>query len=416
MSTDRRRLVVLCPHFDPDTAPTGTVMTRIVAELVALGHEVDVVTSLPWYRTHSVEPGWEGRLVRRETTLWGTVRRLHPFPGDDKSDLLRRAVGFVAFTVLATVEAMRAGGWFRRVDAVIAMSPPLTLGPAGRIAALSHRAPLVFNIQDVFPDAAVRTGAITNRWVIRAAEILERAAYRTSAAVTVLSDDLAANVRSKLPARMRDRVVVIPNFVDTHAISPADRRTPRRAELGIGDQPVIMYAGNVGFSQSLDLLLDAAEAIPEAIVVVHGDGAARRSLEDDVARRGLANIRFAGYADADRLGEVLATGDVHVVPLRTGLGSVSVPSKTYSIMAAARPVVAAIDPDTAVPRILDESGGGVSVSPDDAVALVAALRRLLDDPETARRMGERGRRWVEENASPSAVGASYDRLIGALRS
>ena len=87
------RLIVLCPHFDPDTAPTGRVMTRIVAELADHGHRVDVVTSLPWYRAHRVEPGWTGRLARTERTAWGTIRRLHPFPGGDKRDLVRRAAG-----------------------------------------------------------------------------------------------------------------------------------------------------------------------------------------------------------------------------------------------------------------------------------------------------------------------------------
>ena len=84
------RLVVVCPHFDPDTAPTGRVITRIVEELAALGHEIHVVTALPWYRTHRVEPDWGGRLVRRELTAWGSITRLHPFPGGDKRDLLRK--------------------------------------------------------------------------------------------------------------------------------------------------------------------------------------------------------------------------------------------------------------------------------------------------------------------------------------
>ena len=94
-------IVVLCPHFVPDNAPTGTVMTRIVDELVVLGHRVHVVTALPWYRTHSIEPGWTGRWVRRETTPWGSITRVHPFPGDDKSNLVRRAAGFVGYSILA---------------------------------------------------------------------------------------------------------------------------------------------------------------------------------------------------------------------------------------------------------------------------------------------------------------------------
>lgn len=416
LTSDRRRrpVVVLCPHFAPDTAPTGTVMTRIVDELVALGHDVHVVTSLPWYRAHAIEPGWTGKLVRREHTEWGSITRVHPFPGDDKSNLVRRAAGFIGYSLLAGLLGLRAGGWFRRAHAVIAMSPPLTLGLTGWLVARLRRGPLVFNIQDVFPDAAIETGAITNPTVIRLASLLERVSYRRADAVTVLSDDLRDNVVAKLPASAADRVRVIPNFVDTDAIRPMDRMTRYRAELGLGDGPVVLYAGNVGFSQSLDLVLAAARDLPDTQFLINGDGSARPALEQEAA--GLPNVRFAGFIEPQRLGEMLATGDVHVVPLKQGLGRVSVPSKTYSIMAAARPVLAAIDPGTAVPKILDASGGGIAVPPDRAEDFISALRRLLDQPDAAREMGANGRRWVEREASPRAVGESYDNLMVELNS
>ena len=105
---------------------------------------------------------------------------------------------------------------------------------------------------------------------------------------------------------------------------------------------------------------------------------------------------------------------MHVVPLRAGLGRVSVPSKTYSIMAAGRPVIAAIDPGTAVPVILDASGGGVSVAPDDPEAFIAAVRDLVEHPQVGRRQGALGRQWVVREASPAAVGAAYDALVRTL--
>ena len=409
--TPMRPLVVLCPHFAPDTAPTGVVMTRIVEELVALGHTVHVVTSLPWYRSHRIEPGWRGRLVRSERTPWGSITRVHPFPGRDKSNLVRRAMGFAAYSLLAGLYCLRVGGWFRRSGAVIAMSPPLTLGLTGWVASRLRRCPMVFNIQDVFPDAAVETGAISNRAIIAAARWLERVSYVAADAVTVLSDDLRDNVVAKLGEA--ETVHVIPNFVDTEAIVPADRSTPYRTELGLGDGPVVLYAGNVGFSQSLELVLAAARELPGVVFLINGNGAARASLE--TAAADIANVHFADYIEPSRLSELLATGDVHVVPLRRGLGRVSVPSKTYSIMAAGRPVVASIDPGTAVPQILDMSGGGVAVAPDDAAAFTEAIRSMVAEPEWARRLGAAGRDWVERNASPAAVGAAYDELLRSVR-
>jgi colanic acid biosynthesis glycosyl transferase WcaI len=412
MTARRPRIVVLCPHFLPDNAPTGTVMTRIVEELAALDHEIHVVTALPWYRDHAIADGWSGRLVRKETTAWGSVTRVHPFPGDDKSNLLRRAIGFIGFSLVAGICGLGAGGWFRRCDAVIAMSPPLTMGLTGRAVATLHRAPLIFNIQDVFPDAAIETGAITNRWVVGGAKWLERISYRAADAVTVLSSDLADNVAAKMSSERRHRVHEIPNFVDTETIVPLDRMTPYRTELGLGDGPVVLYGGNVGFSQSLDLVLAAARALPDVTFLINGDGAARASLE--AAASDLGNVVFRGYIDQHRLGELLATGDIHVVPLKAGLGRVSVPSKTYSIMAAGRPVVAAIDSGTAVPQILTESGGGLFGPPDEVEPFVATLRSLLDDPDAARDMGLAGRDWAVRNASPRAVGEAYANLIASL--
>ncbi len=406
------RVVCLCPHFDPDTAPTGHVMSRIVRELAARGHEAHVVTALPWYRNHAIEPGWTGRLVRRQTTDWGSITRVHPFPGDDRSNLPRRALGFLGFSLLAGVAGFRAGGWFRRVDAVIAMSPPLTLGLAGWAAKLAHRAPLVFNIQDVFPDAAVETGAITDRRVIAVARRLERFSYRRADAVTVLSTDLADNVAGKVGTRHRSKVRVIPNFVDTTELFPMDRATSYRRELAIGDEPVVMYAGNVGFSQSLEMVIAAARAIPEATFVINGQGAARPELEADAA--GLANVRFGDHQPAGRLNEVLATGDVHVVPLRRGLGRVSVPSKIYSILAVGRPVVAAIDADSEVSRIVASTGCGVVVAPDDTDAFIEGIRAVLGTVDRGAGMGRAGRAWVEKSASPGATAAAYEDLVREL--
>lgn len=413
-------IVVLCPHFEPDTAPTGTVMTRLVHELARRGHRLHVVTALPWYREHRIESGWEGRRIQRTEADFGSITRVHPFPGDDRRNIARRALGFAGFCALAGWGALTAGrrrgsgkvGVPNRVDVVLAMSPPLPIGLVAWAVGVARRAPMVFNVQDVFPDAAIETGAITNRRIIAVARWLERITYARSRAITVLSDDLADNVMAKVAAGRRQTVHMIPNFVDTKAIRPCDRMTTYRKELGIGTEPVVMYAGNVGMSQSLDLVLEAARRMPDVTFVINGDGSARRPLEESA--QGITNIRFGSYQPLERLSEVLGTGDIQVVPLRSGLGRVSVPSKTYSILASGRPVVAAIDPGTEVPRIIAASGAGIAVEPDEIEPFVAALRSLLDDPARAAEAGRSGRAWVEQHVSPAAVAERYEQLFGSL--
>jgi colanic acid biosynthesis glycosyl transferase WcaI len=412
-------LVVLCPHFEPDVAPTGEVMTRIVHELVARGHHVHVVTALPWYRRHAIEPGWEGRIVRTERTRWGRVTRVHPFP-TDRRNIVARGLAFGGFTALATVLGLVS----RRPDAVLAMAPPLTLGPAGWVVARTRRVPFVFNIQDVFPDVAIELGLLSGPRVIRSAFAVERLTYRSSDAVTVLSEDLAANVTAKITRGLRGaaatrqaaKVRVIPNFVDTGWIRPGPRDNAYREEFGLVGRTVVMYAGNVGFSQSLGLVVSAARRFaverPEVVFVINGGGTMRPDLERQAA--GLENVRFVDMQPKERLPEVLAAGDVHLVPLKRGLAQSSVPSKLYSILAAGRPIVASVDRGTEVERTLEASGAGLAVAPDDEEAFVGALEHVLDHQADAEAMGRAGRRYVEGWASPAAVAEAYEELFAEL--
>ena len=402
-------LALVLPHFAPDTAPTGSVMTRIVEELGLRGHRIEVVTALPWYREHRIEPGYEGRLVRREETPWGSVTRVHPFPAGDKRAIVRRAAAFGGFSMLGGLVGARG----KRLDGVLALSPPLTLGVTGWTVARRRGAPFVFNVQDVFPDVAIGLGVIENPALVAAARRLERWCYARADAVTVLSDDLRDNVALK--TGRPEKVKVIPNFVDTEAIVPAERENAYRREHGLAGKTVVMYAGNVGLSQPLDLVVEAAGALShddDVVFVVNGGGAGRAPLE--AAARGLRNVVFVDAQPADRLAEVLAAADVHLVPLKRGLARASVPSKTYSILAAGRPLIASVDPGSEVARIVEDAGAGVAVPPEDPEAFTKAVRHLAEHPAEARAMGSAGRAWVERWASPARVAEVYEELFEGL--
>jgi colanic acid biosynthesis glycosyl transferase WcaI len=408
------RILVLCPHYAPDSAPTGVVMTAIVEELAARGHQLHVVTALPWYEQHAVDARWRGRLVRREDTAWGRISRVHPFP-TDKRNLRARAFGFAGFTGLAGMRALLSRP---RPDVVLAMSPPLPIGLAGLAVARARRAPFVFNIQDVFPDVAVELGLLTDRRVIRAASWAERFSYAHADAVTVLSDELRDNVEAKLakrPRRRRTRVEVIPNFVDTDRIVPSSADNSYRHEHHLDGKVVVMYAGNVGLSQSLGLVVAAARALHarrDVAFVINGGGSALARLRADAAE--LENVVFVPYQPPERLGEVLAAADLHVVPLRRGLAKASVPSKLYSILAAGRPVLASVDPGTEVDRTIRRAGAGVCVPPDDEARFVDAVRSMVDAPAERSAMGAAGRSFVEGWVSPAAVAGRYEALFESI--
>lgn len=402
-------LVMLVPHFAPDVAPTGVVITRVVEELALRGHRMHVYSSYPWYREHRVEEPFAGRIVRHEDVPWGRITRVDPFPVADKSNILKRGLSFARFSAIVTYLARRGP----QVDGVLAMSPPLTLGLAGRAVARSRRAPFVFNVQDVFPDIAVELGVLTDPRLVRAAGRVERYCYERADAITVLSDDLQANVQAK--TSHPERVRVIPNFVDTETVRPLPRENDYRKEFGLEGKTVVMYAGNVGLSQSLEMVVDVAAALAyeeDLMFVINGQGAARAQLEARAG--GLSNVRFVDMQPSARVPEVLAAADIHLVPLKRGLGRSSVPSKIYSILAAGRPVIASVDEGSEIARLIERSGAGLAAAPDDAEAMTKALRRMLDASDEAQAMGEAGRRFVEAWASPGAVAEAYESLFAEL--
>lgn len=406
------RLLVITPHFTPDTAPTGVVVTALVEEWCRLGHHAHVVTSLPWYQEHRVADGWTGRLARHGHHGTATVTRLHPFPVR-KDHTGRRAAAFGAFTVLAAVTAAATRGPF---DVVVAVSPPITVAFAARLAALCHGCPMVLNVQDVFPDVAITVGALNSRQLIGLARRLERTAYRAADAVTVLSTDLQENITTKVAGLSRPPMVeTIPNFVDTDNLRPLDRLTEYRRENRLGDRMVVMYAGNLGHSQSLDLVVEAARRHrnrDDLVYVINGGGV--RAEEITAVAGGLQNLIVIGYQPAERLAEVLATGDIHVVPLRTGLASASVPSKAYSAMAAGRPIIASVDQGTEVARMVADADAGLAVPPDDPDAFTAAVEYLAGDVELRTRMGVNARAWAEKCHSARVAAGAYLDLVGCL--
>lgn len=403
------KLLVFCPHFEPDLhAATGEVMTRLVHALADRGHEINVVTSLPWYHQHQVEASWRGRPWRRETTAFGSVTRVWPFP-TDKTNIPARAVGFGGFTSLAAGMAMA----LPRPDAVLGMSPPIFLGDAAWTLARRWRVPFVFNVQDIFPDVAVELGALSNERVIKAAQWHERSMYRRADAVTVLSEDQAANVRAK--SDDPEKVHIIHNFVDLERIVPVDRRTPYRERHGLGDATVVMYSGNVGLSQSFELVRQSAERWrdrDDVRFVINGEGAARPGV--DAWALDLPNVVVADFAPREEINEVLGAADLHLILLKTGLSRSSTPSKVYGILAAGRPLLASIDIGSEVDTIVRTANAGRTVPPDNPEAFHSELDALVGDHQQLEAMGRRARAYVEACLTPEAQAEAYENLFTAL--
>ncbi len=412
------KILLLCPHFTPDLhAATGEVMTQLVGALAERGHEVAVVTALPWYKDHAVESGWKGRPWRTEKTEWGKIVRVWPFP-TDKTNIPARAAGFAGFTTLVSLAALRIG----RPHVVMGMSPPVFLGDAAWLLSKRWNIPLVFNTQDIFPDVAVDLGALNNPRVIGLAKKHERSIYRRSDAVTVLSQDQALNVSRKLATGsgdskkdIHDKVHIIHNFADLSRVEIVDRNNSYRAKHNLGGKRVVMYSGNVGLSQPFELIRAAARRwidVKDVHFVINGEGAARPEVDGWAAE--FDNVTVADFAPRSEVSEVLGAADLHLVLLKTGLAKSSTPSKLYGILAAGRPVLASIDEGSEVASVVEKAGCGTAVPPEDTEAFCASLARLLDQPDELVAMGRRGRSFVETWLTPAVQAERYEQLFETL--
>lgn len=404
-------ILLLSLYFTPDPAANSVIMTELAEELAELGHQVTVVCAFPHYDTNRVWDEYRGKLVQKDRHGSIRVYRVYLYVPADKTNLPGRALNYLSFNVLSTLVGALAGPY----DVILAPSPPLTIGLGAYLISRLWRAPYVYNVQDIYPDVAVRLGVLTNPRAIRLFRRLEDFVYRKAAAVTVLSDGFRRNLLAK--GAPEARIQVIPNFIDTQFMRPLPRDNAFSRQHGLSDKFVVLYAGNVGLSQGLETLLEAAgelRDLPEVRVLVVGNGAARESLVTRAEQMGLANVLFLPFQPRAGLPEMYASADVSLVLLRKGIGAESVPSKAYTILASGRPLLAAIDEDSETKDLIGAANCGLWLPPEEPAALARAIRRLCGDPALRDRMGRNGRRHVETYYTRQAVARQYAALLERL--
>jgi colanic acid biosynthesis glycosyl transferase WcaI len=207
---------------------------------------------------------------------------------------------------------------------------------------------------------------------------------------------------------------LIYDWADTQAIRPLPRANSFAAEQGLSNQFVLLYAGNIGLSQGLESILDAARMIDEQSdisFVFVGDGTGRNALVEKAKSYQLKNVRFIPFQPRERVSEVFASADISLVSLKKGSGSGSLPSKTFSIMASERPIIASVDPDSDTWDLIQRSGCGVCIRPDSPELIIDAIQMLKKDPQLRLEMAKKGRQYVLEHHSPASAAVEFEQLL-----
>ena len=388
-------------------------MGELAVDLKAKGHQVTVLTTTPHFNR---DP--EAELRQPLRNHWGPILRRSDFhgipvyhtfmPRKGKSVLLR-LLGWSGFHLISAAAGMTT---VSRPDVIIAPSPPLTIGVFAWILGKFHGAPFLYNVQEIYPDIAVRLGALRNKRLIGLLERLERFVYRKGEIIAVIAPRMRQRLLEKgVPS---DKVEVVPNFVDVGDLSPLPKDNDFSRRHGIQEKFVVGYAGNMGPAQGLEGFIDSAALLrdePGIHFMMMGDGILREPLGKRVEKLGLDNFTFLPYQPYSTMPQIYAASDICLVPQTALTGCDAVPSKVYRIMACARPVLATTDPESDLAHLIKDAGCGETVPPEEASDLADVIRKAYRDQARWKEMGRAGRAHVVEHYSRPAVTRQYHDLI-----
>jgi putative colanic acid biosynthesis glycosyltransferase WcaI len=386
------RVVVWGINYAPEITGIAPHNVALCEFLQRSGHEVEMVTTFPYY------PAWRKRsedryqLFRTDRINGLPVHRCWHFV-PKRVTPMKRIVHEASFIGTSIPRILG----LRRADVYVIVSPPLVLGVAAWFVAKLKRAPFVFHVQDLQPDAAVGLGMLRPGVFTRLLYFLEAFAYKHAARVSGISEEILQAFRRKnVP---KEKMILFPNAV----LLPKEQEIPPpgrfRAKHGFSsDEFLAVYAGNLGVKQGLHLLLDAAQLLgpgKNIRIVIAGDGAARESLEQEVCSRSLANVSLLPLQYGMDYKELLVDTDLSLITQQSGSGNAFFPSKLLIILAFSGAVLTVADEESALARVVAEGRFGRNVAPGDPKKFAATLLALSQSRQELREWGSAGRTYVE---------------------
>lgn len=383
------------------------MFTLLCEELARRGHTVTVLCAVPHFPSGHVPQEY-----RHGVWQWGEQKGVRVcrvrVPSGDRANLLHRLWVFLVYQVLVAVAGFKV-----QYDAALVTNPAIETFLPFAVLCWLRRKPCVYAVWDVYPEIGVRMGLFRNQTVIRIVGFLEDFCLHRADHIHILSDGFRTDLAAHRVAP--DRIAVIPHWLDTSHIRPLPRLNSFSSENALDDCFVVQYAGNLGLSQGLETVLEAARLLKDeedVLFLFVGEGAGKLPLEQLAV--GLNNIRFLPYQPRECLPEVLATADVSLVVLKRGIGSASLPSKLFSILASGRPVIASVDTNSDARRLVQTAEAGKCVEPEDPRQLADAILSLRADLSRCEEMGANGRAWAEKRHSPQSAAEQFEQLFAYI--
>ncbi len=400
------KVLIITLHYLPDLGPSAPLFTMLSEGLVQHGHTVTVISAVPHYPSGQVSHLFKRRRMWSSFENGVHVIRV-PVPSVNRANLAKRILQFISYQLTATW-----AGRGQDYDVVLCANPALEVWLPFTVLSVFRRKPAVFSVHDVYPDVGVTLGVFRHRPVKAAVAFLERYCLDRSFVVRILSDSFRPGLRALgVP---ETKMTLIYDWVDTDLIHPMSHDNAFAQEHQLAGKFVVLYAGNLGLSQGLELVLAAAEQLRnhhDLRFVFVGGGPGRDQLVMQAESKRLENVQFLPFQPRNRLPEVLASADVSLSILRRGIGTGSLPSKIFSAMASGRPLLISVDEGSETWHLVEKAGAGVCVPPENPTELVKAILALKQDPSLREQLGRNGRAWAERHHSPQSATEHFERLL-----
>ena len=388
-------VLLMAQHYAPEEVSGAVLATELAEDLVGLGHEVTFVTCAPNYPEGRVFSGYKNRLLGVEMLREVRVVRTWSYISPSKS-IWRRMLNFGTFSASAFYGGLLAG----RADVVYSYSPPLPLGIAAWVLSRLWRVPWVLRVEDLYPEAAVAAGVLRNRVVIALFAALERFLYRRATRISLISGGFRENLLGKgVPAA---KLSVIPVWADPEAVQPGPKENGFRREHNLAGKFVVMYAGALGLTSSLEDVMQAAWHLgdeDDVWFVLVGEGIKKEALIRSAQEKSLDRVTFLPFQPRTTYSELMAAADVSLVTLNPASSPYSLPSKVFSIMASGRPILAVVPLESEIAQLVQAGDCGVCVAPGQSRMLASMIMELKGDQERLSSLGHNGRVLLESQFS-----------------
>lgn len=415
------RLLIYSINYAPEPTSTGKYAGEMAAWLAKRGHDVHVVAPLPHYPQWRVYDSYRkvGRFGFFTERLEGvTVHRtpIYVPPRTYGIGAIQRAMYETSFSVAASFRFLKFLLSRHRFDAIIPICPPAQLGMLPYLMDKIRRVPWVFHVQDLQVDAAIRLDMMDDNWLTRFIHNVEGSLLRRASAVSTITEAMRQRIIERgVPEQ---RAWLSPNWANLDEVTPGDRDNTFRHDIGLNSAHLLfMYAGNMGVKQGLEVVLDAAAILkedPRVRFALIGGGAARMALQEKLGEMQLPNVQMHPVQPKEKLNDMLAAADVHLIVQRREAADLVMPSKLTNIVAAGRPSIATADAETTLAQVLLQNKCGLVAKPDKARSLATAVRHLARDPDMRKRFGYNARQYAEKELRQDFILEDFERRLTNL--